>query len=62
MYICLVCQKSFKDEEQIKKHFLNCWKEQHPFHKMKPAPRSENIETRKINNEMKNFFNSLKEI
>ena len=61
MYICPTCNKSFEKEEILQRHFLNCWKEQHPFHKSKPAPRSKTIETRQVNDDIANFFNSLKE-
>ena len=39
---------------------LSCWKEQHPYYQSKPAPRSENIETREVSNDIINFFNSFK--
>lgn len=46
MYICPTCKKGFEKEENLTKHFLSCWKEQHPSHVSKSAPRSESIETR----------------
>ena len=61
-YICPTCGKEFDDEERVSKHFLKCWKEQNPHHKSKPAPRSEDINTSEITNEMFDFFNSLKEV
>ena len=61
MYICPTCHKGFQTEEMIRKHFLTCWKEQNPFHKSKSAPRGEDVETRKINDDVINFFNSFKE-
>jgi len=61
MYICPTCSKEFNTEDAIRQHFLVCWKEQHPYHKSKPAPRSANIETRKVNADMAMFFNSLQE-
>lgn len=61
MYICPTCNRKFEKEEIFQKHFLTCWKEQNPYHKSKPAPRGEDIETRKISNDIVNFFNSLKE-
>lgn len=61
MYFCPTCQKPFKDEESIRKHFLNCWKEQHPYHVSKSAPQGENVETRQISDDIMNFFNSFKE-
>ena len=61
MYICPVCNLEFKIEQSIQKHFLACWKEEHPFHKSKDAPRSKNITTREINEDVTQFFNSFKE-
>lgn len=60
MYICPTCKKGFEKEENLTKHFLSCWKEQHPFHVSKSASRSENIETRQVNEDIMNFFNSFK--
>ena len=59
MYICPTCNKEFNTEEKIQKHFLNCWKELHPFHKPKPAPRSEEKINRQVTNDIENFFNSF---
>lgn len=59
MYICPTCNKSFETEERIQKHFLKCWKEKNPYHQSKPAPRSEDVETVEINDDVVNFFNSL---
>ena len=61
MSFCPTCQKPFEDEESVRKHFLNCWKEQHPYHVSKPAPQGENVETRQISDDIMNFFNSFKE-
>ena len=60
MYICPTCNQSFNTEEVLTKHFLKCWKEQHPYHKSKPAPRSEDVNTREIKPEIADFFNSFK--
>lgn len=60
MYICPTCCKEFEKEEACVKHFLKCWKDKNPNHKSKPAPRSEDINTRDINDDVANFFNSLK--
>ena len=60
MYICPTCNRGFKNEENIQKHFLSCWKEQHPGHKSKPAPRSEDIETKQIDNGVLDFFNEMR--
>lgn len=59
MYICPTCFKEFNTEETIQKHFLSCWKEKHPFHKSKSAPRGKDIEVREIDNNVLNFFKSL---
>ena len=59
MYICPACHKEFIEEEKLTKHFLSCWKEKHPYHKSKSAPRSEDIETREVSNDIANFFSSL---
>ena len=61
MYICPTCNKQFDTEEIVAKHYLKCWKEKNPCHKSKPAPRSEDINTREINSDVMNFFNSFKE-
>ena len=59
MYICPTCFKEFNTEQAIQKHFLACWKEQHPYHKSKDASRSKDIVTREINDDVINFFNAL---
>lgn len=56
MYICPTCGRSFGKKESIQKHFVACWKEQHPYQKSKPAPRSENIETKQVDVEVLDFF------
>lgn len=59
-YICPTCNKEFDTKEQVSKHFLKCWKDNNPHHKSKPAPRSEDINTSEINNDVEQFFASLK--
>jgi hypothetical protein len=59
MFICPTCNKEFNTEQDIQKHFLLCWKEQHPYHQSKSAPRGENITTRKVNDDIMNFFEGL---
>ena len=59
MYICPTCKEEFKTKDGITKHFLKCWKEQHPFHMSKSAPRSEDITTREVSNDIMNFFSSF---
>lgn len=60
MYICPTCNKQFEKEEILVKHFSKCWKEKNPNARSKPAPRSEDINTKEINNELIDFFNSFK--
>ena len=62
MYICQKREKEFNTEEMIRKHFLSCWKEKHPYHKSKSAPQGKNITTREVSNDIINFFNSFKEV
>ena len=60
MYICPNCRKKFNEEDRLVKHLSSCWKEQHPDHVSKPAPRGEDKETRQVSNDIMNFFNSFK--
>ena len=60
MFICPTCGKQFEKENILAKHYLQCWKEQHPYHQSKSAPRSEDINTRVVNDDIANFFNSFK--
>lgn len=59
MFVCPTCAVKFKSEEAIQKHFLVCWKEKHPFHKSKSAPRSEDIVTREVSDDVKAFFERI---
>lgn len=59
MFICPTCGKEFNNEELIRSHFLACWKEQHPYHKSKSAPRSKDVVTREVNNDIINFFKEI---
>ena len=61
MFVCPTCNKEFKTEEMIQKHFLACWKEQHPYHKSKSAPYSGESTTREVSDDIIDFFNSFKE-
>lgn len=61
MYICPTCNRGFSTEEGVAKHFLSCWKEQNLYHQSKPAPRSEDINTMEMNDDVMNFFNSFKQ-
>ena len=56
MYVCPVCGKQFEKEENLVKHLSSCWKEKNPNMRSKPAPRSENINARKISADIMNFF------
>ena len=59
MYICPTCNKEFDTEIAITQHSLKCWREHNPNHKSKPAPRSENIVNREINDDVINFFKGI---
>ena len=60
MFICPTCGKQFDKEDILTKHYLKCWKEEHPYHQSKSAPCSDSIHTRKANDDIMNFFNSFK--
>ena len=60
MYICPVCNKEIKEEDVLVKHFLKCWKDKNPHQRAKLAPRSEDINTREVNDDIVDFFNSFK--
>ena len=61
MYICPTCFREFRTEEKIRKHFLACWKEQHPHHDSTPAPQGADVEIRNISDGVLDFFNNLQE-
>ena len=61
IYVCPTCGKELSNEEEIATHFLKCWKEQNPHHKSKPAPRSEDIVTTEVNEDIMKFFTTLQE-
>lgn len=60
MYICPTCKKECLTEEEIKKHSMACWKKTNPHYKSKEALQGETVITKKINNDILNFFNSFK--
>ena len=60
MYICPVCSKQCDTEDILVKHYNKCWREKNPTHKSKPAPHSEDINTREDNQGILDFFNSFK--
>ena len=60
MFICPTCGKQFEMEDTLVKHMSKCWREKNPTHKSKPAPRSEDINTREDNQGILDFFNSFK--
>ena len=60
MYICPVCNQQFKEEQVLVKHYLSCWKKENLHLRSKPAPRSEDINMREVNEDIENFFNSFK--
>ena len=59
MYICPTCGKEFPTESEIVKYFLKCWKEKHPYHKSKEAPRSADLVSRSVNKDTENFFSQF---
>ena len=59
MYICPTCQGAFPTEEHIRRHMLRCWYLHNPNYKSKPAPRSEDIITREVDNNITDFFNNI---
>lgn len=60
MLICPTCGRQFDTEDTLVKHYMWCWKERNPNYKSKPAPRSEDINTREDNQDILDFFNSFK--
>lgn len=58
MYICPTCRRSFKDEEIVAKHFLQCWKTYNPHHESKSAP-CKTITEREVSEDITNFFASF---
>ena len=60
MFICPTCGKQFDTENALVKHMSKCWREKNPTHKSKPAPRSEDINTREDSQDILDFFNSFK--
>lgn len=61
MYICPICKCEFEDEKESRmaRHFLKCWKENNPNHKINSIEPSETIETRKESKDITDFFASL---
>ena len=60
MYICPTCNQSFNTEEILVKHMSKCWREKNPHLRSKPAPRSEDVNTREIKPEIADFFKEFK--
>ena len=60
MFVCPSCKNLFSTETLFVKHFTKCWKEHNPNHMSKPAPRSEDLNTREDSQDILNFFKSLK--
>ena len=56
MFICPTCGKQIEMEAVLVKHMSKCWREKNPTHKSKPAPRSADVNTREIDDELLNFF------
>ncbi len=59
MYICPTCNKQFNTADQVAKHSLGCWKKHNPNHRSTPAPHSNDIVERQIDNNILNFFEGL---
>lgn len=59
MYFCPTCGKQFEMEDALVKHMSKCWREKNPTHKSKPAPRSEDINTVEVSNDILKFFSSF---
>ena len=59
IYICPVCGKEYDNEESVAKCFLQCWKDNNPHHRSKPAPRSDNVIMSEVDKDILQFFNSL---
>ena len=60
MFICPTCKKEYATEEEIKKHSMACWRKTNPHYKSKTAPQGKTIIKREVNDDILNFFNSLK--
>ena len=58
MYICPTCNRGFKNEEIVAKHFLQCWKTYNPHHESKSAP-CKTITEREVSEDITNFFASF---
>ena len=56
MYICPICNIQFETDDILVKHYGKCWRERNPNHKSKSAPRSADVNTREIDDELLNFF------
>ena len=59
MYICPTCNLSFNEEDKLVKHMSKCWREKNPYHKSKPAPQSEDRNTREVNEDIVSFFDAF---
>lgn len=60
MYICPTCNRNFENEDAIRKHFLNCWKEQHPYHQSTSAPHTEDVIIREVDDNVLDFFAKMR--
>lgn len=58
-YVCPFCFREFDKSEMVAKHSLSCWRERNPNHKSKDAPVGETTETKRINDDVANFFTSF---
>lgn len=59
MYICPECGKPFKTDKAVAKHYLTCFKKEHPYIPPKSVLYTQSV-TRKVNDEVADFFSALK--
>lgn len=59
MYICPICNRGYKNPDDVAKHSLQCWREHNPNHQSKPAPSKGNFTEREVSEDIKNFFASF---
>ena len=60
MYICPICNRGYKNPEDVAKHSLQCWREHNPNHIAKTAPCRGNTTERQITPEINDFFERMK--
>jgi len=55
MYICPICNRGYKNPDDVAKHSLQCWREHNPNHESKHAPCKTTTE-REVSEDVVNFF------